>query len=105
MKLFTAIALATLCLFLTACNLTPGQAEQGLGTVVRAVDRDGDGIVTNQEIRKAPNDPMAWIAGILGILGVLGGGAAAVGNRKTAGEVDELWDRTHAAPVVTAKLS
>lgn len=82
---------------LSAC-MTPLQAgatQEAAGTVVRVIDKDGDGVVTNAEVRSAPNDPMVWIGGILGLLGLLGGGAAAAGNKKTSKEVDELWDVTH----------
>lgn len=96
MKIISAIALGTYAMILASC-MTPQQAassQEVLGTVVRVIDKDGDGVVTNTEAKGAPNDPMTWIAGILGLLGILGGGAAAAGNKKTAKEVDELWDKT-----------
>jgi len=117
MKLFTAFVLAFL-LTLGACELSPEQrsrVQTGLVTATDAVDLNHDGVVTNAEIKAAPNSPMAWIEGLNGILvalGLLGGGgvaAKAMSASKAAAkaqeQVDELYDRTHAPIAITAKPS
>lgn len=84
---------------LSACGtLSPEQQQINtdvLNTVIKAVDRNNDSIVTNQEIKANKNDPSFWIgigASILGLLGL----TKAQGTKK---DVDALYDATH-APIV-----
>lgn len=98
MKHFHRVAfLAVFLLTLAACQGWPASVDVGqLGTVVRdavqAVDKSGDGIVSNAELRAAKNDPMIYIGGLLGLLGLIGGETARRRANKVEAEVDQQWD-------------
>lgn len=92
--------LLTFLLTLAGCQLTPetsARVEDTLGRVATHLDRDQDGIITNPEVRGGidPNNPMNWLA----LLGTVAGLFGVTIGRKAQGQVDELYDRTH-APVV-----
>lgn len=101
--LTTSLALFAL-LLLASCAGFPGLGEQlqaGATTVVRTVDANSDGMLTNSELKRAPQDVNLWLAG-LGLLGALFGGGAKLSQMRTQNQVDQLYDATH-APIAQPK--
>lgn len=89
--------LYTCCLFLfAACQTPPNIDIPGvISETVKAVDRDGDGQVTKEEIRSAKDDPTFWISIGSTLLGLFGIGKAAQANQRAArvqAETDQQWD-------------
>lgn len=93
-------------LLLTACHLTPEERAQlgaGLGGAIRTIDRDGDRMLSKEEVRAAPGSTDVWLYLLMTLLG----GAAPAGvalarasqangeAKRAASGVDELWDKTH----------
>lgn len=85
-----------LVLIFAACQgMQPVDVSSIIAETAKAVDRNNDGQVTNEEIRGVKNDPTFWIALGSGILSLLGLGGAAGASRKAKQvevETDEQWD-------------
>lgn len=88
-------------LALAAC-ISPQQQEH-IGRIVTDtvthVDRDGDGRVSNRELKDSKNDIGMWVGIATGLIGLLTGtvgatrsGSAANLARKVESETDEQWE-------------
>lgn len=96
--LFLFAAVMFVCSMVASCALPADFGERVVttaGTVASTMDTDGDGNLTNREVKGAGGNVALWLA-VIGLLSNVGGELA---RRRQQNQVDELYDRTH-KPVV-----
>lgn len=92
MKLLVSCVLLTFAACQVPANIDiPSVARE----IVVQLDRDGDGIVSKEEIRRSKDDPTFWVGMsgvIMGLLGLFKSARAQQVAQQVQVETDQQWD-------------